>query len=154
MQMLPRPLLEQALRQEFPELSQQTLDGAMERSGGYLGQAKALLQAEQTQDPNTQAFVQAMATHDPLLLTQTLARMERLNREQFLELMGQWLRIVEGALACRFGMPVVLDDSRRLAPVRGAAQWNGVVEQLKQAMEYAQGNVSVAAICGHLAHVL
>lgn len=151
-----RPLgdaaLETALRREFPEAEQAAIAGAIARSGGYLGQAKMLL----SQQPSLQTvqFVQAMATRDRLLLTQILVPMEKWKRDQAVAEWQQWLAVAEGAMATRAGVAALSPLSGQCASARTAAQWNATVEKLKKAMEYAQANVSVAAICGWLARAL
>ena len=40
---LPEETLRSALHREFPEAAKETLESALERSGGFLGQAKALM---------------------------------------------------------------------------------------------------------------
>ncbi len=152
LQPLGPDVLEKALTREFPQAEPAAIAGAIARSGGYLGQAKALLSA-QTSEVTAQ-FVRAIGARDPLLLSQVLVPMEKWKREQALEQWQQWMEILEGALSCRMGIPALSPLSAQLAPNRTAAEWNAAVETVKKAMEYAHANVSVAAICGWLARAL
>ena len=152
LQPLDRVCLENALRREFPQADAASFAGAIARSGGYLGQAKALLSQQPSQQ--TQDLVQALIHRDGLLLTQVLVPMEKWKREQALLEWQQWLEVLEGALACRAGMPALSPLSAQLAPARTAAEWNSAVETVRKAMAYAQANVSVAAICGWLSRTL
>ena len=152
LQPLDRKTLQTALRREFPDADAVAVDGAIARSGGYLGQAKALL--SQPVSRQTEDFVRALADRDALLLTQVLVPMEKWKRDQALAQWQEWLEILEGAMACRAGMPALSPLSSRLAPARTAAEWNAAVEAVKKAMTYAQSNVSVAAICGWLTRTL
>lgn len=154
LQPLERAVLEQALRRDFPEAEQTAIQGAIARSGGYLGHAKALLSDGGKVSRQTEDFVRAMAERDSLLLTQVLVPMEKWKREQLLDTLQQWLQITEGALACRAGMPAVSDLNARLATARSGAELKNTIVLLQKAMEYAQGNVSVGAICGWLIRAL
>lgn len=154
LQQLAREQLLPVLEKEFPQAGNIAMEAAVRRSGGYLGQARQLLSAEEPPNPHTQAFVQALTTHNTLLLTQTLAQMERLNREQLMLLLRQWAALVEDALMCRAGMMAASEDSSRLAAAQSPARLNDAVRALQQALEYAISNVSPGAICGHLAHIL
>lgn len=151
---LPASVLLPALQTQFPQAEKQALQAAMERSGGYFGQAKALLSAEEKPEPYTLALVDALSRRDPLLLTQTLAKMEQLTREALLELLAQWTVLLEGALLCRAGLPAPSEAASRLAAARSARELNDAIRLLQQASEYANSNVSPGAICGWLAHVL
>ncbi len=154
LQQLTRQQLLPVLEKEFPQAGNPAMEAAIRRSGGYLGHARQLLSAEEPPNPHTQAFVQALSTHNTLLLTQTLALLERLNREQLMGLLQQWVSLVEDALMCRAGMLAASEESSRLAAARSAKELNDAIAVLRQATEYAQSNVSPGAICGHLAHTL
>ena len=149
-----RPISESVLRQElqrrFPNRDPQALDAAISRSGGYLGQAVELLQnggqlAQQTLD-----FCAAFAAKDPVGLLATLTPMEKLKRDQLIPLLRQWLLILEESLACRAGGRALTEQARQLAASRSPADLMGAIHQLQKCIEYAQGNVSCAAICGYL----
>ena len=139
-----------ALRKEFPDTPSDTLSAAIHRSGGYLGQAKALLRGDSTISPQTTGLVQAFCTRDNLLLAQTLIPMEKWKRDQLLPVLQQWLEIFEDALACRSGMQALSPLSTQLAAQRSASELNAAISAVQKAMEYAAGNISVAAICGWL----
>ena len=65
-----------------------------------------------------------------------------------------WIQLLEEALACRSGMPVISPLARELSTGRSSGELMNALRHLKKALEYAQGNVSPAAICGWLAWVL
>lgn len=147
-------VLRKQLQRQFPNAATQTLEAAMARSGGYLGQAIELLSGEAALPSQTEAVMQAMISRDVLLLTQTLAPMEKWKRDQLLPMLQQWLEILEGALACRSGIRALQPLSERLAATRSAAELNNAITQVRKAMEYTMGNVSVGAVCGWLQHAL
>lgn len=154
LQPLPAQVLRKALQAEFPEADSAAVDAAISRSGGYLGQAKAMLSGEQSQVRQTLDVVQAFCAWDSLLLTQTLVSMEKWKREQLIDVLQQWLAIWEEALACRSGMAALSPLSARLAAQRSAAQLSEAARNLQKAIEYAQSNVSPAAVCGWLTWAL
>lgn len=151
---LDRNTMCRALQAEFPQAEADALQAAISRSGGYLGQAKALLSQNQANPPQTENLVNALCNRDHLLLTQTLAPMEKWKRDQLIPILQQWLEILAGALACRSGMQAVSPLSSQLAAARSAMELASAIEKLQTAIEYAQGNVSCAAICGWLTWVL
>ena len=154
LQPLEQTLLKQVLTREFPQVDGSTLDAAIARSGGFLGQARSLLQDDSAENPQTQDFVTALCTRDELLLTRTLVPMEKWKRDAFLQILQQWLEILEGALACRSGAQALSPLASQLAGAKSGRQLQQYIVLLQKMMEYAQQNVSVAAICGHLQYGL
>ena len=154
LQPLSEDALMQALEKEFPTASGEDLRAAAIRSCGFLGQAKKLLDGSLSVPPQTENFVKSFSQKDPLLLVQTLAPLEKWKRDQLLPLLQQWLELLEGALACRAGMPGVDPLSRTLSANRTSQDLMQAISSLQKAIEYAQGNVSVAAICGYLSWAL
>lgn len=150
MQPLDRSVLRNALRQEFPQADSASIDAAITRSGGFLGQARELLAEGKAEAPQTAALVTALSTKDVLLLTQTLAPLERSKRDTLLPLLQQCTDILEGALAIRAGGTAISPHSARLAAARSAIELNDGIQKLQKCMDYAQSNVSPAAICGYL----
>ncbi len=146
---LPREILEPALQSRFPDADPEALEAAMAGSGGYLGQAIALL--EQPEDtPQTQAFIQSYLDRDPVALLQVLVPMEKWKRDQLLPVLEQWAQLFGQALLCRSGGAVTSQSARQLGSARSPAELLQVHRHLQKAIEYAQGNVSCAAICGYL----
>lgn len=154
LQPLSEDALMQALEKEFPTASGEDLRAAAIRSCGFLGQAKKLLDGSLSVPPQTENFVKSFSQKDPLLLVQTLAPLEKWKRDQLLPLLQQWLELLEGALACRAGMPGVDPLSRTLSANRTSQDLMQAISSLQKSIEYAQGNVSVAAICGYLSWAL
>ena len=151
---LKEDVLRKALQQKFPKADAASIQAAIIRSGGYLGQAQAQLQGEGQVPPQTEHLVQAFCNRDHLLLAQTLVPMEKWKRDQLIPVLEQWVALFEGALACRSGMAALSPLSAQLASNRSAMDLNNAIGLLQKAIEYAQGNVSCAAICGWLTWVL
>lgn len=154
LQPLSRDVLLRQLNREFPDAAQEAIEAAITRSGGYLGQAKQLLSEGDQTSAQTVQFTNALASRNELELTLLLASMEKWKREQLLSQLQQWLEITEGAFACRAGMAALSPLSAQLATGCNAPTLRNATEILRKAMEYAQANVSVAAICGWLAREL
>ena len=146
--------LRQELQRRFPQASQEAVAAAASRSGGFLGQAATILEEGSDLPAETQAFLQAYAGRSPLGLVQTLVPMEKLKRDQLIPLLQQWVNCLEGALVYRSGMPTVTPMAPELTAARSAEELMEAVRQLQTCIEYAQGNVSPAAICGHLTWAL
>ncbi len=150
LQPLEEGTLRPLLQREFPQATADTVAAALLRSGGFLGQARALLADGAAEKPQTADFVRSFADRNGLLLARTLAPMEKWKRDALLEILQQWLEIVEGAMAARAGLPALSKHSALLAGNRSASELNEAAQQLKKVIQYAQGNVSPAAICGYL----
>ena len=150
MQALPPETLQKQLREDFPKASPEDIEAAMSRSGGFLGQARTLLSEGAEIPPQTEQFVEAFGKRDALLLTQVLVPMEKWKREALLEILRQWLEILEGALMSRSGGGAVSALSRELAQRRTASELYSGVTALKKALDYTQSNVSPGAVSGWL----
>ena len=151
---LPEPVLRSQLRRDFPSAQEEDLTAAIARSGGFLGQAKQLLESGDQLPPQTENFVKAFAARDSLCLVQTLAPMEKWKRDALAEILQSWLELVETAMACRSGIQAVSPLARQLAQARTGADLYEAARHLKKAVEYTASNVSPAAVCGWLAWAL
>ncbi len=154
MQALDGKTIRNQLRLDFPEAAEEDIAAAIFRSGSFLGQARKLLEAGSQLPPQTEQFVRAFSDRDSLLLMQTLVPMEKWKRDALSEILAQWLELLEGALTSRAGLEAVAAHSRELARQRTAGEIHGAVLAIRKALDYAQSNVSPAAICGWLAWVL
>jgi len=146
---LSETTLREALKKEFPDTDEESLSAAIGRSGGYLGQAKDLL-AEGTISPQTESFVKSFAGRDNLGLLQVVVSMEKWKRDQAIPEWQVWLQLLQGALTCHAGQKATSPLARQLSAGRSSAELMQAITVLQKIIEYAQGNVSVAAICGHL----
>lgn len=148
---LPEKLLRTELIRAFPQAQQEDISAAVARSGGYLGQAKLLLEGGSNIPAETQRFVETFCKRDALGLLQTMTSMEKWKRDQFIPLLEGWIELLHEALLCRSGGQAINPMARRLGTERSARDLMQAVRELKKCTEYAQGNVSVAAICNYLA---
>ena len=151
LQALPEELLKMALTAEFPNEAPDAVAAAIARSGGYLGQAKALLEQGDVRIPQTEQFLTAYARKDSLELTKTLATMEKWRREQLLPVLEDWTAVLEEALAFRSGVKALHPMAKEISAQRSPRELMHAVTQLQKAIAYAQSNVAVGAICGYLA---
>jgi len=149
LQALDTDTLCRALAREFPDRSQEDLRGAAARSGGWLGQARELL-AQGNSSAQQESFVRAFAQRDALLMTQTLAPMERWKRDQLIPVLEDWVALLENALVSRAGLPALSAQERTLSASRSSQELMNALRSLKKARELALGNVSPGAICGWL----
>lgn len=147
---LPEPVLRRQLQQDCPQAELEAVIAACKRSGGYLGQARALLSGEEGLLPQLTGFADALANRNAMGLMQVLVPMEKWKRDDLLPMLNQWLELTQSALACRTGMPAVSPLARKLSTSRGSAELMTATMQLKKAIEYIQSNVSPAAVCGYL----
>ena len=147
---LPETLLRKQLAREFPQADPDAIDAACMRSGGYLGQAKALLASDEATADHITGFVDAISEKNALALTYLLVPMEKSKRDILLPVLNQWLELVQGALSCRAGLPAVSPLARKLSLSRTPQELMNLAGHLKKAIDYTQGNVSTAAVCGYL----
>ena len=150
LQALSEDDLRGALTQAFPKAAPEEIAGAIGRSGGYLGRAKELLSKGTQTSQQTRDFLESYAQGDALLLQKTLVSMEKWKRDQLIPELQQWRQKLIVSLACRSGAPADDPACLRVSQVRSPEQVRRGVAALEKAIEYAGGNVSVAAICGWL----
>ena len=150
MQALEPGLMEKELTKAFPQAQAADIRAAIDRSGGFLGQAKALLEGGGQVPPQTESLVEALAGRDALLLTQTLVPMEKWKRDALAELLAGWLEILESALLSRSGIQVLSPHARKLARARTGEELREAALCLRKALDYTGSNVSPAAVCGYL----
>ena len=151
---LPETVLRDRLTSQFPQAAQEDISAAIARSGGYLGQALQLMTEENLTSPQTEEFARAFATKDALGLTLLLTPMEKWKRDQLIPELRQWEILLQNALVCRSGAAAPSPLARQLSTQRSSAELMGGIRHIQQAITYAQGNVSEAAICGFLAWAL
>ena len=147
---LPAPLLRDQLQKLFPQATSEDLEAAVVRSGGYLGQAKALLASDSVQCPHTEQFLQAFAARDALGLVRLLVGMERWKRDQMVSVLRNFSEALQSALICRSGMQALSPAIRHLSTQRSSTELLQAIEALQKAIVYTQSNVSVATVSGYL----
>jgi DNA polymerase-3 subunit delta' len=150
MQALPEDVLRRELQRQFPKSDEADIAAAMVRSGGFLGQAKALLEGGDSIPPQTEGFVKAVANRDSLVLVQTLVPMEKWKRDALAEILQSWLELMESALVCRSGIQIPSAHARCLAASRSSPELREAAAHLRKAVDYTLSNVSPAAVCGYL----
>ena len=150
LQALPEKILHRQLKMDFPQASEEDIGSAMDRSGGFYGQAKEILAEGDTVPPQTEGFIRSLSARDSLALVQTLAPMEKWKRDQLVEILENWLELTEQALACRTGGARAGKLARTLAESRSSAELMAAANALRKALEYTRSNVSGAAVCGWL----
>lgn len=150
LQALSAEELASALCKAFPEAEESLVQGAIARSGGYLGQAKALLEAGGGTSAQTEQFISAFTQKNTYQMLTLLTPMGAWSRDKFLEEICLWTALLQQALSCRSGMPAASQQVRLLAEARSAKELLQAIRNLQKAIEYTHGNVSVAAVCGWL----
>ncbi len=146
---LDEKTLKTALYQQFPAATPQDIAAAISESGGYLGQAIAILEGEHS-TPQTQAFADAFARRDVMELLRLTVSMEKWKRDQLIPVLEQWRQLLEQALAARTGGRAVGALASQVAAARPSMELMTALNELEKCIRYAQGNISVAAICGYL----
>ena len=147
---VPEKQMRQYLTLKYPKASAEDIAAAIMRSGGWLGQAQELLEGGET-PPQTADFVRSFAARDTLGLVNVLVPMEKWKRDALVDLLADWQILLEDALACRAGLPSTAPLARELSQGRTAPELMQALKALQKAAQYAQGNVSPAAVCGWLA---
>lgn len=152
LKMLPlsEDVLRKQLSKDFPQADPEDLSAAILRSGGFLGQARQLLEEGGELPQQTQQFLEAFGGKNALLLVQTLTPMEKWKRDALAEILQQWIELLESALASRSGIHAISAQARELSRQRTAPDLYRVVAALKKALDYTMSNVSPAAVCGWL----
>lgn len=147
---LPDKVLKAQLAEDFPKATAEELEGAVARSGGYLGQARELMKSGSALEPEVERIADGFCDGDRLALLQVFTSMEKWKRDRFIPVLQQCTELMHGALLCRSGAKTVSPKARQLGSRCSSAQLMHAIRELKKCTQYAQGNVSVAAICGYL----
>lgn len=147
---LSEPVLRRELAARFPQAQPEDVTAAIARSGGFLGQAEALLENGGAVPPQTEGFVSALCRRDELALTEVLVPMEKWKRDALSEILAAWAAILEEALVSRSGLQAISPHARLLGQSRTAADLYAALGCVKKAREYTMSNVSPAAVCGWL----
>ncbi len=136
------------LAQQCPGQSQDALAAAYVRAGGYLGQARQLLQGE-LMLPQTLQFAAAFAQQDSFAMVQLLGAMERLPRDKLLEIFLQWKQLLADALTVRAGLPGG-PQATAMGRGRTAQSLASAAGAIQRAMDACAANVGSGHICGWL----
>ena len=147
---LPESVLRRKLQERYPDAEPDAISAAIVRSGGYLGQAKDLLEAGETVSAQTEGFLRGFGSRDSLAILQTLVPMEKWKRDQAIPEWQVWLQLLTDAITCHAGQKATSPLARQLSETRSSGELMQAVTTLQKIIEYAQGNISVAAICGYL----
>ena len=150
LQSLPTDILKKQLLRDFPDAQEQDLEAAAARSGGFLGQARELLESGSQVPTQTESLVKALCDRDTLTLVQTLTPMEKWKRDALADILQSWMELTEEALVCRSGGNAVSPLARQLAARLGSAELYHILTRLKTAVDHTLSNVSPAAVCGWL----
>ncbi len=147
---LPESVLREVLEQKYPQASQQQITGAIGRSGGYLGQAVAVLEESEDASAVTMNFLKAYSSKDTVSLMQILVPMEKWKRDALAEELERWLTVLADALAARGGRAPAQPMADRIAAVRSGQELIYAVSSLQKAIDYTKRNISPGAVCGYL----
>ena len=151
---LPESVLRPALEKACPQATPQQITGAIDRSGGYLGQAMDILEQSEDASENTLQFLNAYARSDSLGLVQVLVPMEKWKRDALAEELEQWLFILSNALCVRSGIAATQPMADSVGTSRSGKDIMNAINALQKAIDYTKQNVSPGAICGFLAWAL
>ena len=144
--------LSKVLREELPESPIVVLSGPSHAEEVGRGIPTGCVAASVS--PQTESFVRGFSGHSALILTETLVPMEKWKRDQLIPELRQWIAVLEAALTCRAGLPAVNPMAKTLSASRSSRELLAAIQALQKACDYAQGNVSTAAVCGWLAWAL
>jgi len=151
---LPEAIAFRELKQVFPQAEDAAIRAAINRSGGFLGQAKEILKDGSSLPTQTTDFLTAYSQRNTYALAQVLIPMEKWKRDQLIPLLQQWVSILEGSLVYRSGLPSGTPMVTELTAGRSALELKEAIGHLEKTIEYAQGNVSPGSICGYLVWAL
>ena len=151
---LPENIAFAQLRKDFPQAEEADIRAAISRSGGFLGQAKEILEEGSDLPVQTVEFLNAFSQRNTYALAQVLVPMEKWKRDQLIPVLQQWVTFLEGALVCRSGLAIATPMAQALNNGRSAMELKQAIRHLQKNIEYAQGNVSTGAICGYLVWAL
>lgn len=136
------------LQRRLPQQQPDAIRSACVRSGGFLGQALALLESGSA--PQTAEFAAAYAGGDALALLRVLLPLEKYKRTELLPVLQQWRALVCDALSAKSGMPAASPEAAMLSQSRTGAQLLAAAQDLQEAMDDLNLNVGTGAVAGWL----
>ena len=136
------------LQCRLPQQQPDAIRSACVRSGGFLGQALALLESGSA--PQTAEFAAAYAGGDALALLRVLLPLEKYKRTELLPVLQQWRALVCDALSAKSGMPAASPEAAMLSQSRTGAQLLAAAQDLQEAMDDLNLNVGTGAVAGWL----
>ena len=136
------------LQRRLPQQQPDVIRSACVRSGGFLGQALALLESGSA--PQTAEFAAAYAGGDALALLRVLLPLEKYKRTELLPVLQQWRALVCDALSAKSGMPAASPEAAMLSQSRTGAQLLAAAQDLQEAMDDLNLNVGTGAVAGWL----
>ena len=101
-------------------------------------------------DPQTEAFGKAFAARDSYGLLRTIVSMEKWKRDDAIRQWQSWTALLQAALVCQAGQKAPSPLAREISTARSSRELMEAITLLRKVISYAQGNISVATICGHL----
>ena len=142
--------LKQRMEQLAPNADPDALADAMEKSEGYLGAALSLLREPETvQDQKARAFIEAYATGDELKILEMLVPLEKLKRQELLELLQQLYRTFTRSIDER-SAETKTKEIRLLAHSATTKQRYDAAQALSHAITLLQANGSSGHAVGAL----
>lgn len=147
---LPEETLLSALRAQFPGAEEASCRAAALRSGGYLGQAIALLSENAALLPQTEAIAQAYAQKDLPALLQALIPLEKRKREQLTPILSQLIGVLKDALDARAGLSGGTELAARIRVNRTAQETLSAIRRLQECESLLDRNVGVGHVVGAL----
>ena len=145
---LPDGLLRTELARRFPDAPPDRLRAAALDSGGFLGRAAAMLEAEPI--PQTARFAKAYGTGDTLELLSLFCSMEKFNRDRLLPILQDFRRLIIDALLARQGISVSSPEAGIAAAKRTPQSLLAAAGALEEAAADCRANVNTATICAAL----
>ena len=76
--------------------------------------------------------------------------MEKWKRDDAIAQWHSWVALLQNALACHAGLSAPTPLARQISTSRSSRALMDAITLLRKVIAYAQGNISVAAICGYL----
>ena len=136
------------LKSRFPQQTEENLMAAYRRSGGFLGQASALLENE-VYAPQTLEFAAAFARKDAMALTMIISAMEKQPRARLQEILEQWRQLLTDALLVRAGVAAT-SEAAAIGRGRTGADISEALRNLQRALDLSAANIGTGHICGWL----
>ena len=104
----------------------------------------------QAESPQTRQFVEVYLTGKDRDYAELLCPMEKWKRDQLAQELTAWRTLLADALLSRGGMRASSPLAAKIAEKRQGGDLLSAVDVLQKAIDYTQGNVSPAAVCGWL----
>ncbi len=143
---LPDHLLVGEMRRRYPVADGEKVSAVCGQSGGFLGQAITMMERERLYALPVEAFAEAYGKGDELGVLSVFPPLEKKNRQEVAEILGQIREIITQALAVSRGGTALHPQAKAIGNRQSSQTLFALCGHLQKAMDDCKANVNVGNV--------